>query len=223
MYSSAIKFLSSVKHRCFEELLVAIDLYWIFSPYYGCQWLLFLIVSSFVFNRRNKFIQVWNSFRVSKLWHHFFMSGWTIPLTFILNSNVLFFFFFLMRNVCNIDNNNQWQSRFRAWYIEIHLCALLLAVCMWLLSAWHGEVVNWSHGGRIWKSKATLAVCYHQFSVSTSCRYQTSFFSLWSAILISVSEETKTATTEMSVFFSFVKISVEMRANQIQQLSRRLP
>ncbi len=199
MYSSAIKFLSSVKHRCFEEWLVAIDLHWFFYPYYGCQWLpatvwfpTFLIVSSFVFNRRNKFIQVWNSFRVSKLWHNFFMSGWTIPLTFILIQ---------MRHICNIDNNNQWQSRFRAWYLEIHLCALLLAVCMWLLSAWHGEVVNWSHGGHMWMSKATLAVCYHQFSVSTSCRYQTSFFSLWSAILISVSEETKTATTEMSVLF----------------------
>ncbi len=56
-------------------------------PYYGGQWLqstswlpTFFKISTFVFNRRNKFIQVWNKWRVSKWWQYFNFCGWAIPL-----------------------------------------------------------------------------------------------------------------------------------------------
>ncbi len=59
----------------------------IFFSYYGSQWCpktawlqtLFKI-SSFVFSRTKKFIQVWNYLRVSKWWQNFHFFGWTIPL-----------------------------------------------------------------------------------------------------------------------------------------------
>ncbi len=52
----------------------------VFFPYYGSQWppstfwlSTFFKISSFVFNRRQKLIQVWNSLRVIKC-HHFWVN-----------------------------------------------------------------------------------------------------------------------------------------------------
>ncbi len=58
----------------------------VFLSYYGSQWCLktawwqtFFKISSLVFSRTKKFIQVWNYLRVSKWWQNFHF-GWTIPL-----------------------------------------------------------------------------------------------------------------------------------------------
>jgi len=55
-----------------KQLMGPIDIHSIFFSYYGSQWGLgpvwlpiFLKISSFVFSRRKKFIQVWNNMRVS--------------------------------------------------------------------------------------------------------------------------------------------------------------
>jgi len=51
---------------------------WGKNKYYECQWGLstlwlptFFKLSSFVFNRRKKFIRFWNNLKVSKLWQNF--------------------------------------------------------------------------------------------------------------------------------------------------------
>ncbi len=55
----------------------------VFIPYYGSQWCpktawlqIFFKISSFVFSRTKKFIQVWNDLRVSKWWQklHFWVN-----------------------------------------------------------------------------------------------------------------------------------------------------
>ncbi len=61
-----------------------------FFSYYGSQWCpktawlqTFFRISSFVFGRTKKFIQVWNYLRMSKWWQNFHF-GWTIPLICII-------------------------------------------------------------------------------------------------------------------------------------------
>ncbi len=63
----------------------------VFISYYGNQWCpktaclqTFFKISSFVFIRTNKFIQVWNYLRVSKRWQIFFFFAWTIHLRLVL-------------------------------------------------------------------------------------------------------------------------------------------
>jgi len=57
------------------------------KKYYGSQWVwstvwlpTFFKISSFVFNRRKKLIQVWNNSRVSKWCHNLHVFGWSVPL-----------------------------------------------------------------------------------------------------------------------------------------------
>ncbi len=93
------------KRRYFEKkrknvdgpLIFGIWYIWYFFPCYGSLWEpstvwlpLFLKISSFVFNRIKKLIQVWNNLRVSKWWQNFNF-WWTIPL----NSHCLYNFVFL--------------------------------------------------------------------------------------------------------------------------------
>ncbi len=85
-----------------EKMLMALlflvfGIFGIFFPCYGSLWEpstvwlpLFLKISSFVFNRIKKLIQVWNNLRVSKWWQNFNF-WWTIPL----NSHCLYNFVFL--------------------------------------------------------------------------------------------------------------------------------
>ncbi len=61
-----------------EQFWGTIDLHSIFFSYYGSQWCpktawlqTFFKISSFVFGRTKKFIQVWNYLRVSKWWQNF--------------------------------------------------------------------------------------------------------------------------------------------------------
>ncbi len=73
-----IQWLPSTEKKIFwrmmvtKQMMVAIDFHSIFS-YYDSEWLpaiqwlpTFFNTSSFVFNRRKKFVQVWNNMRVSK-------------------------------------------------------------------------------------------------------------------------------------------------------------
>ncbi len=60
------------------KLMVAIDFHCMEKKYYGIQWgprtvwlHTFFTICFFVFSRRKKFIQVWNSLTVSKLWWNF--------------------------------------------------------------------------------------------------------------------------------------------------------
>lgn len=94
--------------------------------------------------------------------------------------------------------------------IESSLCAFtLLSACG--LSVWHWEIINWPYGGRVCLMQHLLFVISFVFQHPTDIKLI--FFSLLSVIPISVSEETKTVCTEMSVFFffSFVTFSVEIR------------
>ncbi len=59
-------------------VLGTIDFHSIFFSYYGSQWCpktawlqTFFKITSFVFSRTKKFIQVWNYLRVSKWWQNF--------------------------------------------------------------------------------------------------------------------------------------------------------
>ncbi len=68
-----------------EQFWGTIDFHSICFSYYGSQWCpktawlqTFFRISSFVFNRTKKFIQVWNYLRVSKWWQNFHF-GWIIP------------------------------------------------------------------------------------------------------------------------------------------------
>ncbi len=61
-----------------EQFWGIIDFHSIFFSYYGSQWCpktswlqTFFKISSFVFSRTKKFIQVWNYLRVSKWWQNF--------------------------------------------------------------------------------------------------------------------------------------------------------
>ncbi len=62
-----------------EQFWGTIDFHSIFFSYYGSQWCpktawlqTFFKISSFVFGRTKKFIQVWNYLRVSKWWQNFY-------------------------------------------------------------------------------------------------------------------------------------------------------
>ncbi len=67
-----------------EQFWGTIDFHSIFLSYYGSQWCpktawlqTFFRISSFVFGRTKKFIQVWNYLRDDRI----YIFGWTIPLS----------------------------------------------------------------------------------------------------------------------------------------------
>ncbi len=56
-----------------QPILVPIDFHCIFCPYNGHQWLpTFFKMSSLIFGRTKKVIQIWNYIRVSKWWQNFY-------------------------------------------------------------------------------------------------------------------------------------------------------